>query len=67
MVSLNNVSHSVNLIRYLLNTLGSHRECSLKIRSNKLKMISVPLKIKLREKVEKRKWGQLVSLNKKNG
>lgn len=67
MVSLNNVSHSVNLIRYLLNTLGSRRECSLKIRSNKLKMISVPLKIKLREKVEKRKWGQLVSLNKKNG
>lgn len=67
MVSLNNVSHSVNLIRYLLSTLGSRRECSLKITSNKLKMISVPLKIKLREKVEKRKWGQLVSLNKKNG
>lgn len=45
MVSLNNVSHSVNLIRYLLTTLGSRRECSLKIRNNKLKMISVPLKI----------------------
>lgn len=47
MVSLNNVSHSVNLIRYLLITLVSLRECSLKIRSNKLTTISVPLKTRL--------------------